>query len=421
MTRSEYLMALYDALNDIPAEDRTEIVSEYRDFFDSELAKGRTEEEICISLGDPVTLAYAIKQRRGYGKPPKQPPVKRGHPGSFRAVRIIMGVFIAMAVFSILGFSVTYEIGRGIFGIGEKYDVDNYKDIDPGSAESIKIQVKVADTIIKVSPDNKVHASLKGSVWTTSEKAVPKLEVFRDGSSLIIREQRESLSITHFSGSLNLDISIPEDFRGRIIYEGAAGNLTSYGLELDSLHVKLTSGDIRLEDIALDDDLSIVSSSGNINIEKLKAKEAYIKSSSGDKKLKSMTVRGDVTFISSSGNNYINDMECDSLSVNSTSGDTTINGLNGGLNAKSTSGNVSVTLEKLIGSIDISVLSGNTELRIPSYSDFTIDCSVASGDIDCDFDLDDEHSGKQSLRGSHGAGTYPINIKTTSGNIRIRD
>ncbi len=67
MNRSEYLMALYDALNDIPVQERTDIVSEYQEYFRSETEKGRTEEEISLSLGDPVTLAYAIKHRRGYG------------------------------------------------------------------------------------------------------------------------------------------------------------------------------------------------------------------------------------------------------------------------------------------------------------------------------------------------------------------
>ena len=57
MTRSEYLMALYDALNDIPAQERTDIISEYQEYFKSEMEKGYTEEEICTSLGGPGTLA----------------------------------------------------------------------------------------------------------------------------------------------------------------------------------------------------------------------------------------------------------------------------------------------------------------------------------------------------------------------------
>ncbi|NLO98684.1 MAG: DUF1700 domain-containing protein, partial [Clostridiaceae bacterium] len=52
MNRSEYLMALYDALNDIPVQERTDIVSEYQEYFRSETEKGRTEEEISLSLGD---------------------------------------------------------------------------------------------------------------------------------------------------------------------------------------------------------------------------------------------------------------------------------------------------------------------------------------------------------------------------------
>ena len=33
MNKSEYLMILYDTLNDVPSDVRTGIVSEYRDYF----------------------------------------------------------------------------------------------------------------------------------------------------------------------------------------------------------------------------------------------------------------------------------------------------------------------------------------------------------------------------------------------------
>lgn len=421
MTRSEYLMALYDALSDIPAEERTEIVSEYRDYFNNEIAKGHTEEEVCVSLGDPVTLAYAIKQRRGYGQPPKQPPVKQGHPGSLRLFRIIIGVVIAMFIFSVIGLSVSHEIGRGLFGILNKYEVDEEKELDLGSADTIVIRTKISDVKVSVSNGSKVYASLKGSVMTTSKQAVPKLEVTRDGNRIVIKEYREAKSITHLSGGVKLDITIPASFNGKIDFEGSSGSFGSNGLELESFYAKLSSGDIDLEDISLKDALSIESSSGNISLDSLKAKEAYIKSTSGNKNLDHISVEGNITFISSSGNNEINDVECRFLSVNCTSGETTINGLKGKLDVDSTSGNISITLDKLIGGIDINASSGDIKLRIPSHSDFSIDCSVSSGDIDCAFDLDKANTGKKSLRGSYGAGTYPISIKTTSGNIRIMD
>lgn len=63
MNKTQFLMTLYDALEGLPGNIKADIMSEYQDIFRTGMEQGQTEEEIAASLGDPITLAYAIRQR----------------------------------------------------------------------------------------------------------------------------------------------------------------------------------------------------------------------------------------------------------------------------------------------------------------------------------------------------------------------
>jgi lia operon protein LiaG len=424
MNRSEFLMALYDALDDIPKEERTAIVSEYQEYFRNELKKGLSEEEICLSLGDPVTLAYAIKQKRGYGQFAEQPSPRKARPsGFFKLAKIITRIVIAFTIISVIGISFSFSKGFSwnfSFGPGKRYEVNEEKDIDLGSANNIIIRVTSSDTRVIPSNGNKVQASLKGTVKTTNERTVPTLEITRNGRSILIEEHRTEMHFGPYYSNLKMDITIPRDFDGSINYEGTSGDFTSSDLNADSLSIDLSSGDIKLEDITLERMLSIVSASGNININSLKAKEAALESTSGDKELTDFSVGGTVHIKSTSGNSTIKRMDCKNLVVNCTSGDIKISDLEAGLYVDSASGNISLSLTKVTEEIKVNARSGDVKLKIPSNSDFTLDSSVGSGNIECDFDLENKNISKRSLRGSHGSGRVPIIISTASGNISIK-
>ncbi len=426
MNRSEFLMALYDALEDMPKQDRTDAVSEYQEYFKKELENGRTEEEICVSLGDPITLAYAIKQRRGYGERTEQAPPKARPSIFFKLARLITTIVIIFTILSIIGISIGFSKGftKGFsfdnfnFGIGKEYDVDEEKSVDLGSADIITIRVISSDTKVITSNSNKVQASLKGTVRTNSEDTLPKLEVTKNGNTILI-EERRTISIGSYWSNTKMDIIIPQDFSGEVNYEGTSGNFTSSNLDIDSAFIRLASGDIKLDDIKLDGKLSITSTSGNIDVEKVKAKEISLESNSGDKELSDLSVAGTVHIKNTSGNNSIKDMDCKQLIINSTSGDIKISNHKGGVNIESTSGYTELSLSEVTEEINISALSGDIELKLPSKADFTLNTTVASGDIECHFDLDNKSLGKKSLNGIHGNGKHQININTTSGNIDI--
>lgn len=444
MNRSEFLMALYDALNDIPKQERTDAVSEYQEYFKNEMEKGLIEEEICLSLGDPVTLAYAIKQRRGYGQFTERPSHRRARPsGFFKLAKIITGVVIGMTILSVLGMSFSFSKGFSLknlsFGIGDKYDIDLEKDIDLGSADTIIIKTFSATSEIKTSNSFNIHASLEGSVRTTNPDNLPTLEVSKSGNTIIVEEKRKTDNfLGSISSNLWLDVNIPESFHGEIRCEGHSGNFIASHLELSNFKLDQFSGNIDLDDIILNNGLELSSTSGNIKINKLKAKEASVKSTSGNKDFYDLYVSGNIQISSTSGKITIKDTNCNELildstsgtvrveksqienaSIKSLSGNVTVDELSGGAAIEATSGNINVSFSDVKNKIAISAFSGNIRLEIPDKSDFRLESKATSGNIRCGFDLADASSGKKSLSGRHGSGNIPISLSTTSGNINI--
>ena len=188
MNRSEYLMALYDALDGIPTQERTDAVSEYQEYFKSEAEKGRTEEETCLSLGDPITLAYAIKQRRGYGaesqekfynKPPRRC-------GVFKSIASALTVIVIL--FTVIGGTVMFSISKGsglIFGIGKKYEINDIRETNLDSAKTIIVRTVSTNTSILPSDYGKIKSVLVGNIRSTSQDYVPTLEITKSGDTII--------------------------------------------------------------------------------------------------------------------------------------------------------------------------------------------------------------------------------------------
>lgn len=442
MSRSEFLMALYDALDGMPKQQRTEVVSEYQEYFRSEIEKGHTEEEICISLGDPITLAYAIKQRRGYGHNTQETFNERPHRcGIFKIITVVITVMVI--AFTVLGGFIIINVPRGSglsFGIGKKYKIDDTKEINLDSAKTILVQTISSNTTITPSDNGKIKGSLVGNVRTTSSDYIPTLEIRKSGDTIVIEEKRKiSAIIGLYSGEVNLDINIPKSFQGNIKYEGTSGDLNTSNLEINNFSIALSSGNVRLDKIAVKNDFAITSTTGDFFANRLEANKLSFESTSGNKEFIDITIKENFDINSTSGNTTLKDISCHKLgivntsgtvkisniqleiiSVGSISGNVEINDLKGGAKIESSSGNIDISVAEAKGIIYLKALSGDVKLKMPKNTGFTLDSKAISGNIDCDFNLDDKASGKNKLRGSYGSGNVPVNINTSSGNIKIK-
>src|SRR4051794_16115143 len=59
--RNAFLIALRSGVRDLPREVVREILEDYERYFAEGTARGRTDEEICRALGDPIDLANQLR------------------------------------------------------------------------------------------------------------------------------------------------------------------------------------------------------------------------------------------------------------------------------------------------------------------------------------------------------------------------
>lgn len=129
MTRQEYITALHNSLYRLSKADRDDILSDYEAHFTRGLEEGKSEEEICAQLGDPVELAaiylenvpqqaaQPTYQQPTYQQPAYQQPVYQqapvqanAQPNAEKAKRFNtenLIIYILMCVFAFVPIAVT--------------------------------------------------------------------------------------------------------------------------------------------------------------------------------------------------------------------------------------------------------------------------------------------------------------------------
>lgn len=118
VNKSDFLNTLEDALNNIPYEDKKEIMYDYEEHFRIGAENGKTEDEICKSLGDPKVLAKLYKANYTFEIAREQPSSKNILRAVFSTISLgflnlvfVFGPFIALCAvvlaFFMSGFAVT--------------------------------------------------------------------------------------------------------------------------------------------------------------------------------------------------------------------------------------------------------------------------------------------------------------------------
>ena len=66
MKRADFMAQLRAGLSGLHADDINEILADYEAHFTDGAAHGRSEEEVCAALGDPVRLAREMRAEAGF-------------------------------------------------------------------------------------------------------------------------------------------------------------------------------------------------------------------------------------------------------------------------------------------------------------------------------------------------------------------
>jgi lia operon protein LiaG len=101
------------------------------------------------------------------------------------------------------------------------------------------------------------------------------------------------------------------------------------------------------------------------------------------------------------------------------SGNMNINHFTGKLNLASTSGNIRIQVDKLIGDIHTEILSGNAKLYLPKDASFSFYSKLESGQLTATYPIQLKKPSASESTGKSKSGTYKIHMEIDSGDLSI--
>ncbi len=127
MTRSEFMWGLANALAGLPQSEITRITEYYDELFNEAIDEGKTEEEVCASLGNPDDIAERVRAEMAFVRAEQKPDAK-----SMNAVLLVIiglfalpiGIPIAIALVSVMfglfvaALAVVFAFGAAVVAVG---------------------------------------------------------------------------------------------------------------------------------------------------------------------------------------------------------------------------------------------------------------------------------------------------------------
>lgn len=200
-------------------------------------------------------------------------------------------------------------------------------------------------------------------------------------------------------------IEVPTRVLNRINVEKTSGSCSVTGFDVDSVNFKSSSGSISMNDIQ-GNKCAIQSSSGSTSINSSSFNDIAVKSSSGSIKMEGVKSKtNDIS--ASSGSVKLTDVDFDYLKTHTSSGSVKIEGNIAKTDMSATSGSLRFTDNIALSSeSSFEAHSGSIKLYLVPSPEYFFDTKVNSGSVKNDLD-------------SNRMGSVPIQVKATSGSIRI--
>lgn len=272
------------------------------------------------------------------------------------------------------------------------------------------------DVSITGSADGKVHvhadARASGFGFESPDKRVQQLvtnppieqhgDVIRIGEemhrirniniSYVIEVPRE----TEISASVLSGAQTIQNVRGPVNAKAASGSIRVAHVERQT-QLSSLSGSIRADNIG--DDLRANSASGSVTVSNIK----------GDVRISALS--GSTQVLKPGGR----------VEASTASGNVDVEGATSDVKANAASGRVSVNGNPGTTSYwELKTASGTVQLGVPSNANFHLSAEAVSGEIKSELPVVVEEQDKHSLRARVGTGGGRVEIRTVSGEIRLR-
>ncbi len=379
MEQQQYLDQLGQALNMLSPEEITDVQNYYANAIRGDVLNGVSEEKAVERLGPAEQVADRVLRTRAQPLPNAFAAPKKKN-GRGMGLMIAGIVIAACVIVSSAGNTVSAAISGNHAVLGRQ----NFT-AAAAEVQTISIEAAADDVSFESSTDDEIHLE-----WTNSKTETHAAA--QDGATLMLTTETYQTADFDFSFSdedAEVVVKLP------VGYE--AGNLT----------VKTTSGDLTLNNIAVQDSLALTTTSGSISADGLVVPGT----------LAANTTSGDIYFWSSSlgaanlksTSGYVDFSDCTvagDASVESTSGDLSWEdgALGGSGSFLSTSGDVKMENLSTKGDLRAVTTSGDISFSLAAQGDYTIAAGSVSGDIDV------PHT---------SGGAHAMSLNTISGDIDV--
>lgn len=264
--------------------------------------------------------------------------------------------------------NINYEIIKE-----EKYSIENIKNMD--------FEFISSDAYFYKSEDEFIHIVQYGN------KRSNKFDLnISNGSLSLDSNERKYFVFNLFSNRNIFKIYIPDSYCENIKVSGVSTDINiEKNICSDNLELKTTSGDVLIKNDIKVSNVTVQSVSGNIETK---------------------NIDGDIVFKTTSGDIITNKVTGDA-DIKSISGKVYISSLTGKFNIKTTSGGIKIDYFSIEETSDIKTISGDVKIILDKEKSIRVSHDTISGNIKITDEIETDRD------------SYKLNIKTTSGDIKI--
>lgn len=258
-------------------------------------------------------------------------------------------------------------------------DINKVENTHLGNAEEIYIDSKTAKITLIPEDRQDIKVSLTGSMTSFLPITEPHLNIESSNNKVSII-LRDDFKIFTGSNNIKLDIYLPKNYSKDINVKNTTGSVNIAGMTLNDLDIDTTTGKILLEDLTLNK-LNTSCTTGGIEADSVKTTEAKARLTTGTAKFSDFT---------------------------------------GNIDAKGTTGSISIDYKEFNNNIRAVVTTGSITIRLPEKSEFSLNAHTTTGRISCDFPINISESSKSKLEGQVGSSRNNIDLDVTTGSISIK-
>lgn len=307
MNQIEFMKELEAELRKkLDAEELGEILSDFEAHFKEAVESGKSEEEVCDLLGEPVEIAEQYCEE------------------------------------------------SAIFETVENQTEENH-------SADVNITLYSASLVCRTHKNNEFIVEV--THWGREIKD-PTISIAKSEGGLEIIHSRPHSFVDRFFEAFEdkkVYVMVPQNFQGKITAKTAHGNLVMDEVVCKDLTIDVISGNVRLTDVRSENEMNISCTSGNVHLNRCQG-EADIKGKSGN--IHVNTHIGSVSAFCLSGN-ISAETECieKDCKIQTRSGNLklTANEVKGDLDIECHSGNVKLSISHLKGNVAAKTRSGNVK------------------------------------------------------------